>query len=94
KSKTYNSRDSPMVTHLTTSPPVSCLCKAERTGSPIFMILWSYVSELCLDVIYIEWCAQFWMEMVYFTLTWHGPWHPFADPKSRVRKLWYAREGC
>ncbi|KAF2796447.1 hypothetical protein K505DRAFT_401120, partial [Melanomma pulvis-pyrius CBS 109.77] len=53
-SKTYNSRDSPMVTHLTTSPPVSCLCKAERTGSPIFMILWSYVLDLCSNSIYIE----------------------------------------
>ncbi|KAF2788045.1 hypothetical protein K505DRAFT_395440 [Melanomma pulvis-pyrius CBS 109.77] len=54
KSKTYNSRDSPMVTHLTTSPPVSCLCKAERTGSPIFMILWSYVLELSSSSIHIE----------------------------------------
>ena len=33
KSKTYNSRDSLMVTHLTTNPPVSCLNRAERTGS-------------------------------------------------------------
>ena len=24
-----------MVTHLTTNPPVRCLCMAERTGSPI-----------------------------------------------------------
>jgi hypothetical protein len=31
--KTYNSRDSLMVTHLTTNPPVSCLNRAERTGS-------------------------------------------------------------
>ncbi|KAF2790453.1 hypothetical protein K505DRAFT_79394 [Melanomma pulvis-pyrius CBS 109.77] len=53
KSKTYNSRDSPMVTHLTTSPPVSCLCKAERTGSPIFMILWSYVSVQVNTTVYM-----------------------------------------
>jgi hypothetical protein len=33
KSKTYNSGDSPVVTHLTTNPPVSCLSTAERTGS-------------------------------------------------------------
>jgi hypothetical protein len=41
--KTYNSGDSPVVTHLTTSPPVSCLTRAERTGSRDFKILWSYV---------------------------------------------------
>jgi hypothetical protein len=31
--KTYNSRDSLMVTHLTTNPSVSCLNRVERTGS-------------------------------------------------------------
>ena len=45
KAKTYNSGDSLVVTHLTTNPPVSCLYMAERTGSLIFMILWSYVEE-------------------------------------------------
>ena len=44
--KTYNSGYSPVVTHLTTNPPVSCLSTAERTGSSIFKILWSYVKEL------------------------------------------------
>ena len=43
--KTYNSGDSPVVTHLTTNPPVSCLYSAERTGSVIVKILWSYVKE-------------------------------------------------
>jgi hypothetical protein len=43
--KTYNSGDSLVVTHLTTNPPVSCLIKAERTGSHAFKILWSYVEE-------------------------------------------------
>ena len=43
--KTYNSGNSLVVTHLTTNPPVSCLYMAERTGSLIFMILWSYVEE-------------------------------------------------
>jgi hypothetical protein len=33
KAKTYNSGDSLVVTHLTTNPPVSCLNRAERTGS-------------------------------------------------------------
>jgi hypothetical protein len=41
--KTYNSGYSPVVTHLTTNPPVSCLNIAERTGSIVFKILWSYV---------------------------------------------------
>jgi hypothetical protein len=41
--KTYNSGDSPVVTHLTTSPPVRCLNMAERTGSLVFNVLWSYV---------------------------------------------------
>jgi hypothetical protein len=31
KSKTYNRRDSQMVTHSSTSRPVQCLCMAERT---------------------------------------------------------------
>ena len=42
--KTYNSGDSPVVTHLTTNPPVHCLSTAERTGSSIFSALWSYVT--------------------------------------------------
>jgi hypothetical protein len=46
--KTYNSGDSLVVTHLTTNPPVSCLSKAERTGSPVFKILWSYVEKLMI----------------------------------------------
>jgi hypothetical protein len=43
KTKTYNSGYSPVVTHLTTNPPVHCLSTAERTGSSIFSVLWSYV---------------------------------------------------
>ena len=34
-SKTYNSGDSPVVTHPSTNPPVSCLSTAERTGSAV-----------------------------------------------------------
>jgi hypothetical protein len=41
--KTYNSGYSLVVTHLTTNPPVHCLSTAERTGSSIFSVLWSYV---------------------------------------------------
>ena len=43
--KTYNSAYSPVVTHPSTNAPVSCLYMAERTGSLILMILWSYVEE-------------------------------------------------
>jgi hypothetical protein len=44
KNKTYNRRDSQMVTHSSTSRPVQCLCMAERTGCPVLTDLWSYVS--------------------------------------------------
>jgi hypothetical protein len=43
-SKTYNSGYSLVVTHLTTNPPVRCLNRAERTGSLVFNVLWSYVN--------------------------------------------------
>jgi hypothetical protein len=40
---TFNSGYSPVVTHLTTDPPVTSLSTAERTGSAIFLNLWSNV---------------------------------------------------
>ncbi|PTB57446.1 hypothetical protein M431DRAFT_51675, partial [Trichoderma harzianum CBS 226.95] len=43
KEKTYNSRCSPVVTHLTTNLPVSGLSMGEQTGPRIFHYLWSYV---------------------------------------------------
>ncbi|KAJ5561363.1 hypothetical protein N7461_000124 [Penicillium sp. DV-2018c] len=42
-SKTYNSEDSLVVTHPTTNSPACGLSTAERTGSPVFHTLWSYV---------------------------------------------------
>ncbi|KAF2714664.1 hypothetical protein K504DRAFT_367030, partial [Pleomassaria siparia CBS 279.74] len=57
KAKTYNSRDSPMVTHLTTSPPVRCLNIAEQTGCVRFIVLWSYVEELLFWNICIGQCS-------------------------------------
>jgi hypothetical protein len=53
ESKTYNSGDSLVVTHLTTNPPVHCLYMAERTGSLIFSVLWSYVKDVDLWLHYI-----------------------------------------
>jgi hypothetical protein len=44
--KTYNSGYSLVVTHLTTNPPVRCLNRAERTGSLVFNVLWSYVKDI------------------------------------------------
>jgi hypothetical protein len=32
-----------VITHPTTNLPISSLCKAERTGCPVFSSLWSYV---------------------------------------------------
>jgi hypothetical protein len=43
QTKTYNSGYSLLVTHATTNPPVHCLYMAERTGSLVFSVLWSYV---------------------------------------------------
>ncbi|OJZ79599.1 hypothetical protein ASPFODRAFT_107418, partial [Aspergillus luchuensis CBS 106.47] len=43
--KTYNSRDSLVVTHPTTNRPACGLSTAERTGSPVFHTLWSYVLD-------------------------------------------------
>ncbi|KUM60799.1 hypothetical protein ACN42_g6320 [Penicillium freii] len=44
RTKTYNSEDSLVVTHPTTNSPACGLSTAERTGSPVFHTLWSYVS--------------------------------------------------
>ena len=52
--KTYNSGYSPVVTHLTTNPPVEGLTRGERTGSSEFLRLWSYVEEVWLSYDYID----------------------------------------
>ncbi|KAK0754860.1 hypothetical protein B0T18DRAFT_316660, partial [Schizothecium vesticola] len=44
RQKTYNTRDSLVVTDPTTSLAVAGLSMGERTGSRIFQCLWSYVS--------------------------------------------------
>ena len=51
--KTYNSGYSLVVTHLTTNPPVRCLNRAERTGSLVFNVLWSYVLFALASLDYI-----------------------------------------
>ncbi|PTB52597.1 hypothetical protein M431DRAFT_60466, partial [Trichoderma harzianum CBS 226.95] len=42
--QTYNSRCSPVVTHLTTNQPLIVLTLGERTGSRILRWIWSYVT--------------------------------------------------
>ncbi|KAJ5557982.1 hypothetical protein N7461_001954 [Penicillium sp. DV-2018c] len=49
KTKTYNSEDSLVVTHPTTNSPACGLSTAERTGSPVFHTLWSYVIGILLN---------------------------------------------
>jgi hypothetical protein len=52
-----------VVTHRTTSPPVHCLNRAERTGSLVFSVLWSYVkgmvSKLLISRVEIEIATAF-----------------------------------
>ena len=43
-SKTYNTKDSPVVTDLSTDLAISSLIKGERTGSHVAYYLWSYVT--------------------------------------------------
>ncbi|KAF2441961.1 hypothetical protein P171DRAFT_366270, partial [Karstenula rhodostoma CBS 690.94] len=52
--KTYNSGDSPILTNSTTDPPVPCLSTAERTGSSVFRVLWSYVEVKVIIEHYID----------------------------------------
>src|SRR5690242_14841941 len=56
---TYNSGYSLVVTHLTTNPPVRCLNRAERTGSLVFNVLWSYVEDkVYLTIIILRTCES------------------------------------
>jgi hypothetical protein len=43
--KTYNTRDSLVVTDPTTDLALTSLTRGERTGSRIFSWIWSYVKE-------------------------------------------------
>jgi hypothetical protein len=46
KAKTINITDSLVVTHPTTNVTAHCLSTAERTGSPVFSVLWSIAKVL------------------------------------------------
>ena len=54
RDKTYNNRDSLMVTHPATNQSIQGLCKADRTGYPVFSLIcgrmWRF--RTLLDIIY------------------------------------------
>jgi hypothetical protein len=54
KRKTYNTRDSLVVTDPTTSLALHGLCTGERTGPSAFRELWSYVTVILPEAIYRE----------------------------------------
>ncbi|KAK8209620.1 hypothetical protein IWZ01DRAFT_325013 [Phyllosticta capitalensis] len=51
--KTYNSRDSLLVTHATTNRPQGSLSMEERTGFRVFYLLWSYMNEVGGKLVYV-----------------------------------------
>jgi hypothetical protein len=52
KVKTYNIRDSLVVTDPTTSLTLTSLSRGERTGSRIFWWVWSYVTVRLVRAVY------------------------------------------
>ena len=52
--KTYNTRDSLLVTDATTNPAVTCLYMGERTGSLVVRCMWSYVLASQDSGVYIQ----------------------------------------
>ena len=46
--KTYNSGYSPVVSHLTTDPPVKGLSCGEQTRPRVVLYLWSYVEDILM----------------------------------------------
>ena len=62
---TYNTRDSLVVTDPTTNPAVSGLTRGERTGSRVLQILWSYVLELYIIVLYIGIDVAYSLEVIF-----------------------------
>jgi hypothetical protein len=50
QNKTYNTRDSPVVTHPSTNLAITGLSMGERTGSRVLQCLWSYVTGLAIEL--------------------------------------------
>ena len=57
KPKTYNRRDSLVVTDPTTNLPIRGLFRGERTGSQVFLCLWPYVLDLIWLQVYDAWIS-------------------------------------
>ena len=53
RKKTYNTKDSPVVTDLSTSLALTSLTRGERTGSRTFSRIWSYVT--------VRWSTQYYI---------------------------------
>ncbi|EGO56265.1 hypothetical protein NEUTE1DRAFT_45500, partial [Neurospora tetrasperma FGSC 2508] len=53
KKRTYNTRDSLVVTDPTTSLALTGLSMGERTGSRVFQWVWSYVLEVRCTLLYV-----------------------------------------
>ena len=58
QSKTYDSGNSPVVTHLTTDPPVKDLTYGDPTRASAALCRWSYVKEIA-RLKFIKCCGRF-----------------------------------
>ncbi|KAF2195817.1 hypothetical protein K469DRAFT_546205, partial [Zopfia rhizophila CBS 207.26] len=86
--KTYNSWDSLVVTHPTTSQPVKCLICGERTGSNVLNCLWSYVKDFCeLSGLCIEGCGEEHREDLIWTV-----WFQAVGRREDPERLTYGRD--
>ena len=79
RTKTYNSGDSLVVTHLTTNPPVSCLSTAERTGSAVSQ-----------DPVVV--CGRLWILVTYVAHARRGV-RLWACVEGGGRGIWCAGDG-
>ncbi|OIW22274.1 hypothetical protein CONLIGDRAFT_587530, partial [Coniochaeta ligniaria NRRL 30616] len=92
KIKTYNTRDSPVVTHPSTSLAIICLSMGERTGSRAFRYLWSYVEEEGGRLVYQS-CLPSHKGML--SVNTKSPWPEMASQDLRKKSIWYIlANGC
>jgi hypothetical protein len=94
KKKTYNSRDSLVVTHPTTNLPACGLSTAERTGSPVLHTLWSYVFDLelkeaILAHAYIISAINRLLSLGYYIAVRYVLWKRIASAKSLRRHPYF-----
>ncbi|EGZ71363.1 hypothetical protein NEUTE2DRAFT_65665, partial [Neurospora tetrasperma FGSC 2509] len=70
--KTYNTRDSLVVTDPTTSLALTGLSMGERTGSRVFQWVWSYVIILHMSSTYICWSSMLSFACLLLPHVYHG----------------------